>query len=320
MDKRNFIWLLIVFSMVTGAVIFCTGIPRIELTERDIEINLEHDGYSRDFILHIPKHHENLNKIPLLIALHGGGGTAKGMIRLTKSRFNELVDKHGFLVVYPQGLGKSWNDGRQDPISYAHENDIDDIGFLSKIIQSMEQEFRADPGRVFVTGISNGGFMSIRVSRELADQVKAVTPVCAGIPLVTKGAHMNGSPINILLVNGTTDPLVPYNGGEVEVLGKKRGKIISTDETIRIFVTRNGCSDVSEIEELEDRDPKDGTRVIREEYVNTETGNKVVLLKVVDGGHTWPGGWQYLNEKWIGRTSLDINACDEIWSFFSSLR
>ena len=73
MDKRNFIWLLIVFSIVAGAIIFCTGIPRIELTERDIEINLEHDGYMRDFILHIPKHHENLNKIPLLVALHGGG-------------------------------------------------------------------------------------------------------------------------------------------------------------------------------------------------------------------------------------------------------
>jgi polyhydroxybutyrate depolymerase len=65
-------------------------------------------------------------------------------------------------------------------------------------------------------------------------------------------------------------------------------------------------------------DAKDGTRVIRYEYTNVETGNKVVLLKVVNGGHTWPGGWRYLGERLIGRTSKDINACDEIWSFFSS--
>jgi len=319
MNKKIYVKLLIILSMIVSTGSICNRMPKVDFTERDVELIIVHDGYTREFILHLPVHYEQLGNIPLLIALHGGAGTARGMIGLTKGRFNELADEYGFLVVYPQGLGKSWNDGRQDPISYAHENNIDDIGFFRKLILKMTDEYKADPGKVCVTGISNGGFMSVRVSRDLADQVKAVVPVCAGIPAATKDAHLSAPPVNMLLINGTDDPLVPYNGGEVTVLGKKRGMVLSTDETISMFVARNACSDVARIEEIADNDPQDGTRVIREEYTNTDTGNKVVLLKVIDGGHTWPGGWQYLKEKWIGKTSMDINACDEIWSFFRSL-
>lgn len=319
MLKKNTIKLFVTLMLITNLGTLCNRMPKVDFTERDLELSLRHGGYTRDYIIHLPEDHENLSNMPLILALHGGAGTAKGMIGLTKGRFNELADEHGFLVVYPQGLEKSWNDGRDDPISFAHENNIDDVGFLSKVIEKMIQTYNADPGQVLVTGISNGGFMSVRVSRELANQVKAVVPVCAQIPLVAKDAHLNAPPINILIINGTGDPLVPYSGGEVTVLGKKRGKIISTDETIGVFKIRNNCSDIPIVKEFKDEYPGDGTKVIREEYVNTKTGNRVVLLKIVGGGHTWPGGWQYLNEKWVGKTSMDINACDEIWSFFESL-
>jgi polyhydroxybutyrate depolymerase len=315
--KRNLFYLLIAFSLI---VISCRSIPKVVLTERDLKLTMKHDGYIRNFILHIPEHHEHLNKIPLIIALHGGGGDAEGMIRLTKGRFNELADLYGLLIVYPQGLGKSWHDGRKDTISYAHENNIDDVGFLSKIIQTMIQKYKADPERIFVTGISNGAFMSIRVSRELVDQVKAVAPVCAAIPVETKEAHLAAAAMNIMIINGTADPLVPYNGGDVQILGKKRGKVLSTDETVAIFNKRNNCSDVPKIENLEDRDPQDGTRITRYEYSNADNTHKTILLSVVNGGHTWPGGWPYLGEWLIGRTSNDINACDAIWAFFSSLQ
>lgn len=319
MDKKSFLRASIPLVGIACIILSCTRIPRLELTERDVGLSLEHDGFEREFILHVPEGYENLQKLPLLIALHGGGGTAKGMVRLTKQRFNELADRDGFLVVYPQGLEKSWNDERNDPISYAHKNDIDDIGFLEKLIEKMEQEYKADPERIFVTGISNGGFMSIRVSRELATTVRGAAPVTASIPLEARDAHLAAAPANIMLMNGTGDPLVPYEGGEVEVLGKKRGKIVSTEEAIAIFLQRNGCSDEPHIEKLEDKDPADGTRVIRYDYTNAQTGNRVVLMKVRGGGHTWPGGWQYLGEKLIGRTSQDVNGCDEIWEFFRSL-
>jgi polyhydroxybutyrate depolymerase len=319
MNGKKVLRVLLACALIAAVIPSCRRIPRIALTERDLQLSIEHGGYMRELILHVPKNHEQLNAIPLVIALHGGGGTAKGMIRLTLARFNELADMYGFIAVYPEGLGKSWNDGREDPISYAHKNNIDDIGFLSKIIQQTVKQYHADPNAVFVTGISNGGFMCMRVSRELADQVKAVAPVCATIPVATQDLHSASPAMNVLLINGTDDPLVPYSGGDVQVLGKKRGRVISTDETIELFRLRTGCSDNPHIEEFTDKDPEDGTRAIRYTYTNAETGDKVVLLKMTGAGHTWPGGWQYLAEKVIGKTSRDINACDEIWSFFNSL-
>lgn len=300
--------------------ISCRTVPEIKFTDRDFKITLKHDGYERYFILHTPKNYDKLDKIPLLIALHGGGGTPKAMIALTLNRFNELADRDGFMVVYPEGFGKSWNDGRPDPISYAHRKNLDDTGFISEIINKMVKEYKADSEKIFVTGISNGGFMSIRISRELADKVKAVAPVCASIPLAAKKEHLNAPPMNIILINGTDDPLVPYKGGEVQVLGAKRGKILSTDETIEIFIKRNNCSDKPYIKEFENKDPDDGTKVIMYEYKNEKTESKVVLLKIEGGGHTWPGGWQYLGKRLVGKTSRDINACDVIWEFFKNIK
>ena len=103
------------------------------------------------------------------------------------------------------------------------------------------------------------------------------------------------------------------------MLGRKRGAITSTDATIEVFRKRNGCGADALCSELPDTDPGDGTRVVRYEYVNPATDDKVVLLKVEGGGHAWPGGWPYLSERLIGRTSMDINACDVIWEFFRSL-
>jgi len=298
--------------------ISCRSIPTVELTDRDLFLNMEHDGYRREYILHLPKGHEKQAILPLVIALHGGGGTAKGMIRLTEGRFNELADQYKFLVVYPQGLEKSWNDDRDDPISYAHKNDIDDVGFLSALIKMMVEKYKADPKRIFVTGISNGGFMSLRASREMAAEVAAVAPVCASIPYSAKQKYLAAPAMSIMLVNGTADPLVPYGGGYVEVLSRKRGKVISTDETIETFNRRNGCAGAPVVKELPDLDPGDGTRIVSYRYVNDQTGAVTVLMKVAGGGHAWPGGWQYLGERIIGKTSVDINACDALWEFFRS--
>lgn len=309
---------LVIFCLI-AIVVSCTRAPKLELTDQDLVLSLDHGGHTRHFIIHLPEHFKGVKDLPVVIALHGGGGTPKGMIRLTHGRFNELADRENFLVVYPEGLGKGWNDGRPDPISFAHKNNIDDIGFLSKLIKRLIKEYKADPKRIFATGISNGGFMSFRISRDLADQVKAVVPVCATIPLATKDAHLKSPPMNVMLINGTADPLVPYDGGEVKVLARKRGKIISTDETVKIFIKRNDCPDKPQVTKLKDQDPDDGTSAVRYEYTNYKTNNKVVLLKVTGGGHTWPGGWQYMRERFIGRTSRDFNGCDEIWSFFNSL-
>ena len=80
--------------------------------------------------------------------LHGGGGTVRGMVRLTKRRFNELADRDGFFVVYPQGIDKSWNEGRPDKISGAHRKGIDDVGFFRALIEHLVYEYPSDKNRI----------------------------------------------------------------------------------------------------------------------------------------------------------------------------
>ncbi|MBW2437552.1 MAG: esterase [Deltaproteobacteria bacterium] len=274
----------------------------------------------RQYILYQPSSRtSHLNMRPLLLVLHGGGGTNRGMLRLTNRRFNELADRDGFIVVYPQGFDKSWNDGRPDKISGAQRNGVDDVGFLRALIEDMINRYPIDAKRIFVTGISNGGLMSYQLGCSLPDIIRAIAPVTAQIPAAIAPLCRSESAVSLAVFNGTADPLVPYNGGQITVLGRPRGAVLSTDETIRIWRRKNRCNPEAVITELPDV-ADDGTRVTKIEYSRCKNESKVVLYRIEGGGHAWPDGRQYLPVKWVGRTSRDINGCDEIWQFFRSLK
>lgn len=281
--------------------------------------NFSHDGQVRKYILYQPPFKtEHSGARPLLLVLHGGGGKNRGMLRLTNRRFNELADRDGFFVVYPQGIDKSWNDGRPDRISGAHRKGIDDVGFLRALIEDLIARYPIDAKRIFVTGISNGGLMSYQLGCSLPDTIRAIAPVTAQIPAAIAPLCRSESAVSLAVFNGTEDPLVPYRGGQITVLGRPRGAVLSTEETIRIWRRKNRCSPKAVITELPDI-ADDGTRVTKIEYSQCKNESKVVLYRIEGGGHTWPDGRQYLPLKWVGRTSRDINGCDEIWQFFQSL-
>ncbi|MFC1502555.1 alpha/beta hydrolase family esterase [bacterium] len=302
-------------------VLICYGslISSEYSSKNNQRITFEHNGYVRSLLLHEPENHANRPGLPLLMVLHGGGGTSRGMIRLTKGRFNEIADEEGIWVVYPQGFRKHWNDQRTDPISFAHEENVDDVGFISEIIRRMIEKYTIDPNRVFVTGISNGGFMSFRLGMELSHKIKAIAPVTATIPVEGVSAVESMKGVNLMLMNGTEDPLVLYEGGFIKIFRRKRGEIVSTNETIRLWKEQLNCTGDPVETLLPDDDPADDTRVRKIVYASCEEGTNVVLYRVEGGGHTWPGGRQYLGKWLIGKTSRDINACDEIWEFLKGL-
>jgi polyhydroxybutyrate depolymerase len=279
-----------------------------------------HDGLLRDYILYAPAFRaEHPAKRPLLFVLHGGGGTHRGMIRLTDGRFNELAERDGFFVVYPQGIDKSWNDGRLDRISGAHRRDIDDVGFFRALIGHLIAAYPIDPERIFVSGISNGGLMSFQLGCSLPDKIRAIAAVSAQIPAAIAPLCRSESGVSLAVFNGTEDPLVPYNGGQITVLRRQRGEVLSTDETVRIWRQKNHCHPEARVAELPDL-VDDGTRVTRIEYSRCKNKSKVILYRIEGGGHTWPDGRQYLAVRRIGRTTRDINGCDEIWQFFKNLK
>jgi len=277
-------------------------------------------GLQRTYLVHIPLSHDKTKPVPLVIALHGGGGTAEHMKKLTLGGFNKLSDKDGFVVVYPDGMDKHWNDGRiKEETKYrAHKENIDDTGFISALIDYFTKEYNINPKSVYVTGISNGAIMSYRLACELSDKIAAIAPVDGNMPQNFLPKCQPSKPISVLAINNVNDPLMPWNGGDITgPFGvKKFGKVLSVAQTVEYWVKHNGCTPSPTITEEPDRDPNDGTRVRWEEYSRGKDGTEVILCAIEGGGHTWPSGYQYLPASIIGKTSKDIDANEVIWNFF----
>lgn len=282
--------------------------------------SLIHDNLERTFHIHIPSSYDKSIQAPLVIALHGRGGNGESMILVTRKGFDKLAEKDGFIVAYPDGIELNWNDGRidQEANDRAHRENIDDVGFISALIDTLIKDYRIDPGRIYVTGISNGAIMSYRLACELSHKITAIAPVDGNIPQPLFPDCMPSRPVSVLAINNINDPLVPFEGGEIygHFHSVKLGKVLSAGESIEFWVTRNKCGTTPVVVEEPDRDPKDGTRVTRKEYINDIDGTEVILYSVDGGGHTWPGGFQYLPAWIIGKTSRDIDASEVIWSFF----
>ncbi len=268
----------------------------------------------RTYRLHVPPLHDKAKQAPLVIALHGGGGTGKRMERLTRGGFNTLSDKEGFIVVYPDGIEKSWNDGRKDARSRSHKDNIDDVGFISALIDHLIKEFNIDSKRIYVTGASNGAIMSYRLACELPEKITAIAPV---IGLISEGFSCPAlsQPVSALIIAGTKDPLMPWEGGAIRFGRHYRGRVQSAFNTVNYWAAHNRCASPPVVTDDPDKDPKDGARVKHEVY-NCQEGSEVILYTIEGGGHTWPDGYQYLPERIVGKASRDINANAVIWIFF----
>jgi polyhydroxybutyrate depolymerase len=284
----------------------------------DVRGSLRFGGVTRTYLLHVAARYDASSDWPLVLALHGGGAQGRHMPGLTG--LSRLADRHGFLVVYPDGIGRSWNDGREDPGIPAQRLSVDDVGFLTGLVDDLSRRYRVDLARVYVTGISNGGFMAQRLGCEAATRVAAIAPVVATIGVELAARCKPARPVPLLMVNGADDPLVPFHGGQIRVFGRLRpGKVASVPDTVALWANTNGCRGTAEISREPDRDPSDGVQVRREALTRCRGESEVILYVMEGGGHVWPGGPQYLPARMIGRTTRDIDT-GVIWGFFSRHR
>ncbi len=306
---------LIAFSLTT---ISCKSPKNNNYKSNLLEFKMNWEGYERSYLVHLPLENQMKNPVPVLFHIHGGGGTAKGTPGLTFGRFNELSKRDGFIVVYPNAIDKNWNDGRKLESVNAWKENIDDVGFITTIVEELKKKYNVDSNRIFTTGMSNGGFMSSRLACDKSDIFRGAAILTASLSEDYLPLCNPKKPVAIMVINGTKDKLVPYNGGYVKVLGKKRGKIISTDELISFWKDTNDCTTKKPAIEIEDI-VDDGTTVTVEEYTNCKDRGSLILYTINEGGHTWPGGKQYLGKWAISKTNRDIVACDVIWDYFKSL-
>ncbi len=259
----------------------------------------------RNYLVHVPPGLDPARRPAVVLNFHGGGGQPIGEAYISK--MNPVADRHGFIVVYPEGTGRHWNDGRlaDDP--------IDDVAFISALVDELRKTYRADPKRIYATGISNGAMFSQRLACQLSDKIAAIAPVAGGMREPVAATCAPSRPIAVLMINGKADPLVPYGGGQV--VGT-RGPVISAAAAEAFWTKRDGCRTIAATD-LPVVDKTDATRVNLERHGGCDANTEVELYSIEHGGHTWPDGVQYLPASMVGPTSRQMDADEVIWEFFS---
>ncbi|WP_394824830.1 alpha/beta hydrolase family esterase [Pendulispora albinea] len=252
---------------------------------------------------------------PLLLAFHGSKGDGEGFRRRTVHRFDELADREGFLVVYPDGFEGHWNDCRTVATYSARTQRIDDIGFVRALIAHFRGAHDIDASRVFAVGWSNGGHFCFRLAFEVPEAIRAIAAVSANLPTEDNcDCTRRGQPLSALIMNGTRDPLNPHGGGLVTIFGfGRRGTVVSSGETARSFASWAGITSEPRVERFPSRD---AALWVERQTWSSGAGIEVVLDTVHGGGHVVPQR-AVRAERILGPTNLDFDGPGAIWSFFA---
>jgi polyhydroxybutyrate depolymerase len=291
--------------LAAGALAFAPAGP--DAAERH---TLSSGGRERTYRLHAPASLPADRPAPLVLVFHGGEGDGLSAERLTG--FDALADREGFLVAYPDGWDKHWNDGRNVPSFAAYRDRIDDVAFVAALLDDVARRREVDPGRVFATGISNGAIFSNFLALKLSERIAAIAPVAGGLAAPLPSALRPARPVSVLLFNGTDDPLVPFEGGAV---ARTHGRVLGAEETARRWARADGCVG-SPLRDAPPSAPGAACRLERSRWSGGRDGTEVVLNALVGGGHTWPGGPQYAPKGLIGVACREPDATRAIWEFF----
>jgi polyhydroxybutyrate depolymerase len=273
---------------------------------------LQVGGYERSYLLHAPQYLQAQS--PLVIVLHGSGQTAAAMQKSTGFAFERLAGQRRFALVYPNAFGKHWNDGRGTASRPARARGMDDKAFIAAVIDSMAAERGIDTARVFVFGYSGGGHMAFRLARETPG-IAAIAVVAANIPAPDNSiAVPPGRAVPAMIVNGTDDPINPYDGGRVTLFGfGDRGEVQSSRASADHFARLNGAH-LAQTVELAPGLAADRTRVVKQTWTSGRQP-RVVLYSVRGGGHVIPHP-HGRSARLLGRKTTALDAPKAACEFF----
>lgn len=263
------------------------------------------DGRTRAFILNLPPdYYDEPGRFPLVIGLHGAGGS--GSQFELDYRFTQKANSAKFIAVYPDGVRSDgvlklrfWNAGYC--CNYASDHNINDVKFISALIDRLVADYKADPKKVYAAGMSNGGMMAYRLACEIPDKIAAIATVSCS--MVQTQACNPARAVPILHIHSELDTRIPYLGG----IGIGGYYYPPVDSVLNVWSAKNSCTTV----------PK--TITDNEQYRLTEwpdCGNSTVIQYYLtkDGGHAWPGGNKSRDK--ADTPSTAVNANDVIWDFF----
>lgn len=261
-------------------------------------------GLTRDYRLYIPAMYNGNTPVPLVLNLHGY--TSSAAEQEFYGNLRPIADTANFLIVHPNGTldpqgNRFWN-------TFGTGSPVDDVEFLSNLIDSLRTKYNIDPNRIYSTGMSNGGFMSYSLACELSNKIAAIASVTGSMITVNLNACNPQRPVPVMEIHGTADNTVPYNGAALQ-------GFVPIPTLVDAWVGKNGCNPTPIFTPVPNTNTTDGCTAEHYRYTGGINGSTVEHYKVIGGGHTWPG--QLFP---IGVTNLDFNASQEIWRFFSQYR
>lgn len=302
--------------VVSAAVLFAYFIyspapelPRLSgtLAKGSIEVA----GWKRTYLTYLP---QGLPKgAPLVLVMHGSGQNGTQIRIETGYGFERLADQHGFAVAYPDSSSFDWNDCSKVGDFSVNGHLVDDVGFLGALADKLISDIGVDRSRVFATGVSSGGFMSIRLALEAPSQFRAVAAVSANVPApenfkCTPAAQGT----SVMIMNGTKDPLVPFAGGESNLLGLfyKGGNVRSSYESGQYF------ADFDHIASSPATNQPSATDGVEQFQWRNDSKVEVELVAIRGGGHGLPQPY-YRRARLLGPSPMNPNGPAMIWDFFA---
>lgn len=278
------------------------------------------NGVKRSYTAQLPAK----KPAPLVIVLHGK--TQRGADMITRTAWPQVAKREGFAVVFPDGLNHAWADARTKagPELRGPPPGTDDVGFIAKLVEKLVADGTADARHVYVTGVSNGGAMAMTLLCARADLFVAGASVIMNLTDEAAATCHPSRRLPILIMNGTADPLIPYEGGRGTSYFATDG-FWSTEKTVAFWRELNGCeTDDADVTDLPDRAPADQSTVTRITS-RCPRGHDVVLYRINGGGHRMPGfapdaRFPKIATRLLGPQNGDIDGAETIWAFFSQFR
>lgn len=266
------------------------------------------DGRERSFLLNLPPNYmDSEGDFALVIGMHGGAGNARHFEETY--HFSEKSNEAQFIAVYPEGVksdgplgARTWNAGTC--CDYAVEQNVDDVKFLSELIDHLTAEYKVDPKRVYATGMSNGGMMAYRLACELSDKIAAIAGVSTSMGMSTP-CDPNG-PVSILHIQSKLDESVPFEGG----VGVRGNYFPPIDSVLNVWSGLNSCTNMPESTSFDN--------YLFTEWNTCAESTAIKYYLTEDGGHSWPGGEK--GTFFADPPSTALNATDLIWDFFQEHR
>jgi polyhydroxybutyrate depolymerase len=273
----------------------------------------------RTFSFYVPN---SVTKAPALIfVLHGSYGDGVQMRKVSHFQFDVLADREGLIVVYPDGYKGFWNDCRKSADYASKVENIDDPAFFRAMVAFFVERFHADATRVYALGVSNGGHMVYRLALEMPETFAALAAVAANLPIEANlDCRPSGRPVSIAILNGTHDPINPYNGGLVTLFGNSsRGVVRSSAETAKYWTDLAGAMPPAAAERLPERDGNPDTWIDRQIWRGRDEA-EIRLYSLHGSGHVLPSRTRSVMDLVLGGAATDLEAAPELWDFFSAHR